>query len=61
MIKILKCEKKNYQFELNKFFFKRQGRLKINTNVVKKIINDEDRKLFFSDLHNEPWYGYPAK
>ena len=40
MIKILKCEKKNYQFELNKFFFKRQGRLKINTNVVKKIIND---------------------
>ena len=40
MIKILKCEKKNYQFKLNKFFFKRQGRLKINTNVVKKIIND---------------------
>ena len=40
MIKILKCEKKNYQFELNKFFFKRQSRLKINTNVVKKIIND---------------------
>ena len=40
MIKILKCEKKNYRFELNKFFFKRQGRLKINTNVVKKIIND---------------------
>ena len=27
----------------------------------KKIINDEDRKLFFSDLHNEPWYGYFAK
>ena len=40
MIKILKCEKKNYQFELNKLFFKRQSRLKINTNVVKKIIND---------------------
>ena len=40
MIKILKCEKKNYQFELNKFFFKRQSRLKINTNVVRKIIND---------------------
>ena len=27
----------------------------------KKIINDKDRKIFFSDLHNEPWYGYPAK
>ena len=25
------------------------------------IKNDEDRKLFFSDLHNEPWYGCHAK
>ena len=23
-----------------------------------KIIKDEDRKLFFSDLHGEPWYKY---
>ena len=22
-----------------------------------KIIEDEDRKLFFSDLHSEPWYN----
>jgi len=45
MIKILKCEKKNYQFELNKFFFKRQGRLKININFELWKFSTNGRKL----------------
>ena len=31
---------------------------KATGDTIKK---DEDRKLFFSDLHNEPWYDCPAK
>ena len=40
MIKILNCRKKNYHTELNKLLNKRLNRIKINSNVVKNIIND---------------------
>ena len=56
MIKILKCEKKNYQFELNKLFFKRQSRLKINKNVKNAFIcfgqiqNRTNRQKVFEEL-----------
>ena len=40
MIKILNCRKKNYHTELNKLLNKRKSGIKINSNVVKNIIND---------------------
>mgnify|MGYP000748202046 CR=1 FL=1 len=29
--------------------------------ILEKIIKDEDRNLFFSDLHSDPWYECSAK
>ena len=40
MIKILDFTKGDYQSKLNRLLLKRQISLKINTNIVKKIINE---------------------
>ena len=40
MIKILKLNNNNYQLELNKLLNNRQAKAKIESNIVKRIIDD---------------------